>query len=1088
MQNKFKTLLITVITLFSINVIAQKNTSAELKPALFDAFKFRNVGPALTSGRIADIAVNPNNFSQYYVAVASGGVWKTDNAGTTFKPIFDSQGAYSIACVTIDPNNENAIWVGTGENNNQRSVAYGDGVYFSADGGKSWKNMGLKTSEHIGNIIVHPKNSKIVYVAAYGPLWKEGGERGVYKTTDGGKTWERVLFISDDTGISEIVMDPRNPDVLYAAAHQRRRHVFTYVGGGPESGIHKTTDGGKTWEKVNKGLPKEDIGRIGLAISPANPEFIYAIVEAANDKNGGFYRSNNRGASWEKRGDYSTSGNYYQEIICDPKNPEKVYAMDTWLHHTEDGGKTFKKTGEKHKHVDNHCIWINPNNTNHFLIGTDGGIYETWDGGTTYQYKTNLPVTQFYKVTVDNTLPFYYIYGGTQDNNSIGGPSNTTNHAGIVNSDWFITNGGDGFESQVDPVDPNIVYSQAQYGWLVRYEKNSGEKVPIQPFPKQGQPAYRWNWDAPLLISPHEHKRLYFAANKLFKSNDRGNSWEEVSGDLTRQLDRNKMKVMGKVWSMDAVMKNKSTTIYGNIVALDESPLKEGLLYVGTDDGLIQVSENGGNSWEKYEKFADVPEMTYVNMLKASKHNQKTVYAVFNNHKRGDFTPYLLKSEDAGKSWKSIAGNLPKNGAVYSFAEDHKNPDLLFAGTEFGVFVTLNGGEKWFQLKSGVPTIAIRDMEIQERENDLVLGSFGRGFFVLDNYAPLRELADKELLKKKAHLFDIKKGLMYIPSQPLGGRDKASQGESYFTAENKPLGAVITYYFSDTLKTAKEKRKALEKKNTDDYYPSLDEIRKEATEEKPYFLFVIKDATGNEVQKITSEAKAGINKVVWNYRYSTTTPIKLKEIKPGRYGSFDVGQLALPGTYSVTMYLDDNGKVTQLAEPKSFEIDLLNNNSLAAADKKELLAFQKEVAELRRSVQGTGKLMGEIKDRLAHIKKAIQTFPSVDVSLLEEVQKIQVELEEVSIMLHGDNAIAKYEFETYPSIMDRIETVVYGLWNSTSAPTTTSKDNIAIAKNEYKPVLTMVQQSVKKVEALEKKLAIAPSPYTPGRNSEWKEE
>lgn len=1086
-MNYIKKIILSAIC-FSLVVVAvaQKTTSVKVSSSLLSSFKFRSVGPAFTSGRVADFAVNPTNFSEYYVAVASGGVWKTENNGTTFTPIFDSQGSYSIACVTIDPNNTNNIWVGTGENNNQRSVAYGDGVYFSADGGKSWKNMGLKSSEHIGNIIVHPKNSNIVYVAAYGPLWKEGGERGVYKTTDGGKTWERILFISDDTGIAEIVMDPRNPDVIYASAHQRRRHVFTYVGGGPESGIHKTTDGGKTWEKINKGLPKEDIGRIGLAISPANPEYIYAIVEAANDK-GGFYRSTNRGASWEKRGGYSTSGNYYQEIICDPKNPDLVYAMDTWLHHTEDGGKTFKRTGEKHKHVDNHCIWINPNNTQHFLIGTDGGIYETWDRGATYQFKTNLPITQFYKVALDNTLPFYYIYGGTQDNNSMGGPSNTTNHAGIVNSDWFITNGGDGFESQIDPKDPNIVYAQAQYGWLVRYEKNSGEKLPIKPYPKQGEEAYRWNWDAPLLISPHQHKRLYFAANKLFKSDDRGDSWVAVSGDLTRQLDRNQLKVMGKVWSMDAVMKNKSTTIYGNIVALDESPLKEGLLYVGTDDGLVQVSENGGGSWTKYEKFLDVPEMTYVNMLKASKHQERRVYAVFNNHKRGDFSPYILRSDDAGKSWKSITGNLPKNGAVYSIEEDHKNPDLLFAGTEYGVFVTLNGGEKWIQLKSGLPTIAVRDMEIQQREDDLVLATFGRGFYILDNYAPLRELADNNLLKKKAHIFNIKKGLLYIPSQPLGGRDKASQGESYYAAPNRPIGAVISYYFSDTLKTTKEKRQDQEKKSKDDYYPSLEQIRKEAVEEAANFIFVIKDAQGNEVQKINAAAKSGINQVVWNGRYTTTSPIKLKEIKPGRYGSYDVGQLALPGTYSVTMYLENNGVITQLAEPKSFEVELLNNNTLAAADKKALLDFQKEVAEIRRSVDGTNKLMSELKDRVKYIKKAIQSYPQIDLSLLKDVKSIEDEFYKVNIMLNGDNDIAKYEFETYPSISERIGIVVYGLWNSTSAPTKTAIENIKIAKDEYEPVLTIIQESVGKVEALEKKLALTPSPYTPGRDENWKE-
>lgn len=1091
-MNHKKTLLLISIIVLSITVNAQKSKkTAQAKPAtstnLFSAFKFRNVGPAFMSGRIADIAVNPANPSQYYLAIASGGVWKTDNAGTTFQPIFDGEGSYSTACVTIDPNNENGIWVGTGENNNQRSVAYGDGVYYSADGGKSWKNMGLKTSEHIGNIIVHPKNSAIVYVAAYGPLWDEGGERGVYKTTDGGKTWERILHISENTGISEIVMDPRNPNVLYAAAHQRRRHVFTYIGGGPESGIHKTIDGGKTWEKITKGLPSEELGRIGLAISPANPEYIYAIVEAANGK-GGFFKSTNRGASWEKQSGFSTSGNYYQEIVCDPKNPDKIYALDTWLQHTEDGGKTFKHTGEKSKHVDNHCIWINPANTNHFRVGCDGGLYETWDGGKNYQFKANLPITQFYKVALDNDVPFYNIYGGTQDNNSIGGPSNTINTAGIVNSDWFITNGGDGFESQIDPTDPNIVYAQAQYGWLVRYEKQSGQAVPIQPFPKKGEASLRWNWDSPLLISPHNHKRLYFAANKLFKSDNRGDSWTEISGDLTQQLDRNKMKVMGKVWSIDAVMKNQSTTIFGNIVALDESPVKQGLLYVGTDDGLIQVSENDGVTWTKYASFSGVPAITYVNMLKASKHNANTVYAVFNNHKRGDFKPYVLKSTDAGKTWSSIASNLPERGSVYCIAEDHVNPNLLFVGTEFGVFVSLDGGKNWDKLNAGLPTIAIRDMEIQERENDLVLASFGRGFFVLDNYAPLREMADKKLLDKELHIFDVKKALLFIPSNPLGGREKASQGESYFTAENRPVGSGITFHFKDTLKTSKEIRQAKEKKSEDDYYPSFEEIRKEATEEKPFLLFVIKDSENKEVTKIKAEAKAGIQQIVWNHRYTPTSPIQLKKAKPGRYESEDVGQLAMPGIYKVEAYLVNNGKVNLFTESKTIEIELLNNNKLAATDKVALLRFQKEVAELNRSVQGTSKLFGELKNRLKHIKTAVETYPNINAQLFVEINLLEEKMNTTSITLYGDNAVGKYEFETYPSIMNRLGMSVYSVWENTSAPTETAKSNIKIATEEYAVVLKAVQEYAKAVENLEQKLANSPSPYTPGRGSEWKED
>ena len=576
--------LILIIAAFTIVSTSfsqkKKNEDKNLLDKLsISALKWRSIGPALTSGRISDLAINPNKPFEYYVAVASGGVWKTTNWGVDYKPIFDRQGSYSIGCVSIDPKNPNVVWVGTGENNNQRSVAYGDGVYKSVDGGASWKNMGLKSSEHIGNILIHPENSDIVYVSAYGPLWNKGGDRGIYKTIDGGKSWNKILFIDEHTGFNEIHMDPRNPDVLYATSHQRRRHVYTYVGGGPGSGIHKSVDGGNTWRKINKGLPGVEIGRIGMDISDANPEVIYAIVEASERK-GGFYKSTNRGESWQKQSSKVTSGNYYQEIFADPVDVDVVYVMDTYMGVTNDGGKTFKYVDEKYKHVDNHAMWINPKNNSHWIVGCDGGIYETFDKGVKWDYKKNLPVTQFYKVSVDNSSPFYNVYGGTQDNYTLGGPSRVNNSHGISNQDWFVTHGGDGFETQVDPINPNIVYSQSQYGFLVRYDKLSGEEVGIKPIARKGELSYKWNWDAPLSVSNHVPGRLYFAANKVFKSDDYGNSWEVISEDLTRQINRNELKVYDRVLSIDAVEKNGSTSPYGTIVALSESPLDANLIAI----------------------------------------------------------------------------------------------------------------------------------------------------------------------------------------------------------------------------------------------------------------------------------------------------------------------------------------------------------------------------------------------------------------------------------------------------------------------------------------------------------------------------
>lgn len=1076
-----KHLLIITAVFIGLTVHAQDDKK-EINSEIVSGLSFRNIGPALTSGRVADIAVNSENTSEYYVAVASGGVWKTTNHGNTYEPIFDGEGSYSIGCVTIDPNNSNTIWVGTGENNNQRSVAYGDGVYKSVNGGKSWKNMGLKESEHISKIIVDPRNSDVIYVAAYGPLWSEGGERGVYKSTDGGETWEQIHHISDQTGTADLVMDPMNPDVLYAADHQRRRHVFTYIGGGKESSLYKTEDGGETWMEIVDGLPKGKMGRIGLAVSPVNSNYVYAIVEAEDDKHG-FYRSTNKGLNWSKRSSYKTSGNYYQEIICDPKDVDKVFSMNTWLHHTEDGGKTFKRTGEKGKHVDNHCIWIDPEDTDHWIVGCDGGLYETWDHASNWHYKPNLPITQFYKVAVDNDVPFYNVYGGTQDNNSMGGPSRTINNAGIQNSDWYITNGGDGFESQVDPENPDIVYAQAQYGWLVRYDRKSGEKIGIQPMPGKGEKAYRWNWDAPLVVSNHDNKRLYFAANKVFKSDDRGNTWQTISGDLTRQLDRNEMKVMGEIQSPDVVMKNKSTTIFGNIVALDESALNENLLYAGTDDGLVQITEDGGTKWKKKESFPGVPSMTYVNMLLASQHDENRVYAVFNNHKRGDFKPYILKSTDKGKSWKSIVGNLPERGSVYAIAEDHENKDLLFAGTEFGVFFTTDGGKNWVQLKSGLPTIAIRDIAIQKRENDLVLASFGRGFYVLDDYSPLREIST-ETLEEEAKIFPIRDGLQYIESNPLGGRGTNSQGASHYAAENPDFGVTFTYFVKKKPKSPTDKRRKAEAKAKEDEkeidYPTYEEFVAEDNYEKPFLLFVIKDADGNEVQRLKTGVKTGVNRITWNMRYPATTPIKLKNGKVGRYSQPNAGPLVLPGKYTVELYQSDNGQIEKIADAAPFEINTLKNSSLARQTK-ENLSFKRELAELRRQFRGTNGSFGGLKKRLKYVKAAIENYPGTNLEWLKDVQAIEDSIHSIQIAMWGDSHKSSREVETLPGTGSRISTIVYQTWYSTSNPTTTQKEQYAIAKEEYveiKADVDEVRSAIEKLEALLNKEGV---PYTPQR-------
>ncbi|MFT5618818.1 MAG: photosystem II stability/assembly factor-like uncharacterized protein [Arenicella sp.] len=1066
----------------------KKEDKSKLKSSVLGGLKFRNIGPAVTSGRVIDFAVNPENPHEFYVATAAGGVWKTVNNGTTFQPLFDSEGSNSIGCVTIDPQNPHTVWVGSGENNGQRSIGYGDGVYKSTDGGKSWKNVGLKKSEHIGSVVVHPDNSEVVFVAAQGPLWSKGGDRGLYKTEDGGKTWKNILEISEHTGINEVILDPRNPDVMYASAWQRRRHVFTFISGGPESAIYKSVDGGENWEKLKTGLPTVDLGRIGLAISPVNPDYIYAIVEASQGK-GGFYRSKNRGASFEKMSKYASSGNYYQEIIADPVDVNKVYSMNTWSNVTKDGGKTFVPFGETDKHVDHHAIWINPKNTTHFMIGCDGGIYTTYDDGKTWKFHDNLPITQFYKVALDNDAPFYNVYGGTQDNFSLGGPARTTSGNGITNADWFVTNGGDGFESQVDPKDPNIVYAQSQYGWLVRYDKASGQTTPIQPQPKKGEKAYRWNWDAPLLISPHSNTRLYFAANKLFRSDDRGDTWKAVSEDLTQQIDRNKLTVMDKVWSVDAVAKNASTTIYGNIVALDESPKQENLLYVGTDDGLVQVSENGGDSWSKNSSFVGVPTNTYVNMLLASQHDANVVYGAFNNHKQGDFKPYLLKSSDKGKSWTSIASNLPERGSVYSIAEDHVNPNLLFAGTEFGVFFSVDGGAKWTQLKAGLPTVAIRDIAIQRRENDLVLATFGRGFYVLDDYAPLRELSE-ELLETEAHIFATKDAWMFIESMPLGIRGKGFQGSDYFMTPNPKVGAVFNYYLKEGLTTAKAKRLKSEKKARKEKqsisYPTYEQMRLEDTEEKPYLIFTVMDSEGKMVRKLKTSASAGMKRMVWDFRYPSTNPIRLKPEVVGPFSSPDQGYLAIPGDYKVSMGKVENGQYTELVSPQPFKVKMLNNATLSAKDRKAVVAFQAKVGELQRMISSTRMTHSNLMKRLKYAKVAVRETPEAPLTLLAEIEKLESQLQKISIALNGDRSLGKRQFETLPSIANRVGIIVYGLWNNTTEPTSTQKENYELAAELFTPVLSQIKQIANTdLPKIENKLNQLGAPYTPNRILNW---
>jgi photosystem II stability/assembly factor-like uncharacterized protein len=1057
----------------------------------FNGLRFRSIGPAFTSGRVIGFAVDPKNPAKYFVGVASGGVWKTINAGTTWTPVFDNEGSYSIGAIVLDPKNPLVVWVGTGENNSQRSVSYGNGVYKSEDGGRTWKNVGLKASEHIGRIAIDPKDSNIVYVAAQGPLWGLGGERGLFKTTDGGKTWKNILNISENTGVTDVVIDPNDTDTIYCAAYQRRRHMWTLINGGPESAIYKSTDAGKTWNKLRAGLPTVELGRIGLAISPVDSNVIYATVEAA-DRKGGIFRSSDRGGSWERRNEFDSTAMYYARIVADPKDVERIYVMNVFLMVSDDGGRTLRRLGERSKHVDNHDIWIDPDNTDHYLVGCDGGVYESFDRGTNWDFKSNLPVPQFYDITTDNAKPFYNVYGGTQDNFSFGGPSRTRSASGIVNSDWFVTNGGDGFRSQVDPEDPNTVYASLQHGVIVRFDKRTGERIGIQPQPGRNDDPPRWNWDTPFIISPHLHTRLYMASDRLYRSDDRGDSWTVVSGQLSRNLDRDKLPVMGRIWSIDAVAKNASTAFFGNASAVAESQKKKGLIYVGTDDGLVNITEDGGKNWRRVEKFPGVGDMAYVSRIITSNFDANTAYVSFDNHQNADFKPYLLKTTDAGRTWVSLAANLPKNGPVWAIAEDHVNPNLLFVGTEYGLFFSIDGGQKWIQLKGGLPTIAVRDLVIQKRENDLVAGTFGRGIYILDNYTPLR-LLKPEMLRQEAAVFPVKDALMYIQSQPLGGRNKSFQGESFFTADNPPFGATVTWYLKDALKTRKEKRqdaeKEAEKKGAPVGWPTRDQLRAEEEEDAPAIVVTITDANNRVVRRITGPVTAGMQRVTWDLRDPSANlpapppPDADPDFEPPS------GPLVMPGVYKAQIAKRVDGVVTPLGAAQEFQVVVEGQENMSSADRSALVEFQQKAARLQRAVSGANQAANALTPRFAAIKRAIVETPSLPPSMYEDAMALEKRKNDILRALNGDAAARQRNMNTPPSINDRVGYVVGAQRMSTSRPTQTQQNQYTAAAQDFESVLSQLRQLIEvDLSRLEKQLEAAGAPWTPGRIPEWKDQ
>ena len=1059
---------LTILIFSASDIIGQrKGKPASAPPSLmvdstFKGLKFRNIGPGFMSGRIADIAIDPQDYSTWYVAVGSGGVWKTVNAGTTWTPVFDKQPVYSIGCVTIDPNNSRQIWVGTGENVGGRHIGFGDGIYLSKDGGTSWKNMGLSKSEHISKILVHPSQSNTVYVAAQGPLWSNGGDRGFYKTTDGGQTWKKTLGDNQWVGVTDIAMDPRNPDVLYAATWQRHRTVAAYMGGGPGTALYRSTDGGENWTKLTKGLPTSNMGKIGLAISPQNPDVIYAAIEL-NRRTGGIYKSVDRGSSWEKQSNAvagATGPHYYQELYASPHKYDRIYLMDTQTQVSENGGKTVTTVNVKNRHVDDHALAFRADDPNYLLFGTDGGLYESFDLGKSWKFVENLPVTQFYKVALDDTEPFYNIYGGTQDNSTQGGPSRTDNVHGVQNSDWKIVLNWDGHQPATEPGNPDIIYAERQEGNLSRVDMTTGEVVDIQPQPGPDDPHERYNWDAPILVSPHSPSTIFFASYRVWKSENRGDNWVAISPDLTSNQNRLTLPIMGRQQSWDNAWDLNAMSNYNTITSISESPVKQGVIYAGTDDGVIQVTEDGGNNWRKIPvgNMPGVPSTAFVNDIKADLYNENTVYACLDNHKYGDYRPMLVKSTDKGRSWTSLSSNLPNNTLVWRLVQDHVNPDLLFAATEFGIYFTINGGAKWIKLQGGVPTISFRDLAIQKRENDLVGASFGRGFFVLDDYSALRQVSEDQLAKE-ATLFPTRKAWWYVQRPHLSFSDKkGSMGDAHYVAPNPEFGAVFTYYLKNGLKSKKQLRQETEKSIAPDAnipFPGWEALEQERNEPAPKVWISITDSSGKVIRRITGPVKSGFHRIAWDLNYPVPATIDLKGKTPDDDDdSTPSSLLAAPGTYTAQLYKDIGGVITPLSDPHSFEVVPLYKGALESADPVAAVSFYREYES---AYKVSTALQIEIRNALNTVDKMSAALARSHAPIGELDQKLynlRTSLLALDSKFSGNKATAQPGEKTKPTISERLSNVNRGISRSTYGPTGTNKTTLKLVNEQLQQMQT----------------------------------
>ncbi len=1072
-------LLLTVVMLVDGQKKKAPTPSKPLESSLFKDLKFRNIGPAFMSGRIADIAIDPTNENIWYVAVGSGGVWKTVNAGTTFTPIFDDQAVYSIGCVTIDPNNPYNIWVGTGENLGGRHFSFGDGIYRSKDGGQSWTNMGLKDSEHISKIIIHPNNPNVIMVASQGPLWSPGGERGFYKSVDGGETWKKTLGDDQYMGVTDLVADPRNPGRLYAVTWEHHRTIAAYMSGSDKNRIFVSEDTGDTWTQLKTGLPEGSWGKTGLAVSPVNPDVLYAAIEL-NRRTGGVWRSADRGGSWVKMSDAiagATGPHYYQEIFASPHKLDRLYFMNNRLLKSEDGGKTFLPMDETAKHGDSHAVAFKTSDPNYLLVGSDGGVYESFDLGVTWRFMENLPITQFYKVAVDDAKPFYNVYGGTQDNSTQGGPSRTDNHHGIRTADWKIVLNWDGHQPATEPGNPDIMYGQRQQGTLSRIDLAAGEVIDIMPQPGEDEDYERYNWDAPILVSPHDPATIYHGSQRLWKSTNRGDSWTALSGDITRDQERLALPIMGRTQSWDSPWDVLAMSNFNTITSIAVSPKNEKVIYIGTDDGLLQVTDNEGQTWKKIEvNSMGIPSRSYVNDVKADLFDESTMYVALDNHKEGDYRPFLYKSTDKGTTWTNISNGLGKKNLVWRVVQDHVNKDLLFAATEFGIYVTLNGGQSWIELEGGIPTISFRDLAIQRREDDLVLASFGRGFYILDDYSALRNVNASQM-NEVATLFEPRKAWWYIEKSVLSfSGTRGSQGSQLYVAPNPDFGAVFTYYLKDDLNSLKEKRQASEKEKTGNIpFPGWEALEKETQESTPFVYLEIKDKAGNVVNRVMAPSnKKGFHRISWNLRVGETKALTLD----GKTGDMD-GLLCAPGVYTATLNKFESGAFNQIAGPVNVSVEPMRKGTLPGSPLDQVVAFWREYEVMSRDFFAMNIQLSNTKKMISKLFSAA-VYANVSAEILTKIKSLQEELNTIDSQANGNPAKNEIGEKNRPTIGGRLFAIARGVETSTYGPTATHRETMNIIKKQYGDLSGKLDAARTKAKILAKKVQDAGGSWVEG--------